>query len=152
MKDYLEENLSIEEDDEILGIIWKTAQKYKLKIYNEKKLKTVKTVRIEDADTMIYDTYKVEETKLQNVKDILHPFSQDEKTTIVNELNNLLDALCLMEIKRTLTFNEKLVFVLVYMEEMTRSATANLLQVQRKTIYNRCKCIDRKVQKELYRR
>lgn len=143
MKDYLKEKLSEEEDNEIRGIICKTAQKHKLKVYEERQRGIE---NIENHDSAINDTYKVEEQLLKD-RDILHPFLKQEKLILVNKLDNLLEGLELSEIKRTLTFNEKLVFVLVYMHELSQSLVAKLLGVQRKTIYNRCKSIDKKIQR-----
>ncbi|MCI9038864.1 MAG: hypothetical protein HFJ29_03180 [Clostridia bacterium] len=146
MKDYLKENLSKGEDDEIRGIIWKTAQKYKLNIYHRKKMKME---CIDNIDGPVSDTYKIEENQLLNIEGGLHPFLEEEKLVLVNKLDNLLDDLELSGIKRTLTFGEKLVFVLVYVHKVSQSLAAKLLKVQRKTIYNRCKSIDKKVKGEI---
>ena len=83
MKDYLKENLSKGEDDEIRGIIWKTAQKYKLNIYHRKKMKME---CIDNIDGPVSDTYKIEENQLLNIEGGIAPFFRRRKISISKQI------------------------------------------------------------------
>lgn len=142
-KDYLKEKLSKEEDTEILGIIWQTIKKHKIQMYNKKKEKMLNLI---DIDECVNDIYTVEKPLLIKFSGVLQPFSDIQKIAIVNKLDELLDDFDLTKLKRTLTFDQKLVFVLIYAENLTKRDTARLLRVRRRTIYNRCKAIEKKIE------
>lgn len=143
MKDYLKEELSVNEQAEIISIIWRVARKYKLKLYNEQK----RSIRIvEELDLAIEDLYEFNNFNYLEYKTILTPLVEDEKTAIVNQLNMLMDELSLFNLKRALTFNEKLVFFLFFVQKYRTTEVMELLAVDRKTIYNRRKSIEMKIQ------
>lgn len=71
---------------------------------------------------------------------------EDQKTAIVNQLNMLMDELSLFNLKRALTFNEKLVFFLFFIQKYRTTEVMELLAVDRKTIYNRRKSIQMKIE------
>lgn len=143
MKDYLKEELSVNEQAEIISIIWRVARKYKLKLYNEQK----RSIRlVEELDLAIEDLYEFNNFNYLEYKTILTPLVEDEKTAIVNQLNMLMDELSLFNLKRALTFNEKLVFFLFFVQKYRTTEVMELLAVDRKTIYNRRKSIEMKIQ------
>ena len=144
MKDYLKEKLTQEERLLILGIIWKVARKYKVKYYNEQKKYCG---IIDNIDLSIEDTYTFYKCNLQSEILSLSPLTDEQKCDIVMEFDSLLRESCLFELIRTLTFNEKLVFFLFYLEEYKNMEVAALLNNAERTILNRRKSIDNKIKK-----
>lgn len=143
-KDYLKENLSDEERAELTSIIWRVAKKHKLKMYAQQK----KTVCMnEDIDLPIVDKYNFGDLDLQSCIRPLVPLTEVEKTNIVNKLNMLMDELWLFDLKRALTFNEKLVFFLLSVERYKGVDVMKLLCIDKKTVYNRRKSIESKISK-----
>lgn len=144
MKDYLKEDLSVEERAELTSIIWRVAKKHKLKVYAQQK-RTVGL--IEDIDLPIEDNYNFDDFNFQSCSRSLNPLTEIEKTNIVNKLNMLMDELWLFDLKRTLTFSEKLVFFLLSVERYKIVEVIKLLSLSQKTIYNRRKSIESKINK-----
>lgn len=144
MKDYLKEDLSIEERAELTSIIWRVAKKHKLKVYAQRK-RTVGL--IEDMDLPIEDNYDFDDFGLQSCSRDLSPLTEVEKTNIVNKINMLMDELWLFDLKRTLTFNEKLVFFLLSVERYKGVEVMKLLSITKMTVYNRKKSIASKISK-----
>lgn len=142
MKDYLKESLSDEEKAELTSIIWKVAKKHKLKIYDQQK-KTVSM--IENLDLQIEDEYNFYDFNLENRNNIFDPLTETQKTNIVNKLNMLMDELWLFDLKRALTFNEKLVFFLLSVERLKGVEVMKLLSITKMTVYNRKKSIETKI-------
>lgn len=141
-KDYLKENLSDEERAELTSIIWRVAKKHKLKMYAQQK----KTVCMnEDIDLPIVDKYNFGDLDLQSCIRPLVPLTEVEKTNIVNKLNMLMDELWLFDLKRALTFNEKLVFFLLSVERYKGVDVMKLLSITKMTVYNRKKSIAAKI-------
>lgn len=112
-KDYLKEKLSDYERTELISIIFRVAKKYKLKLYN--KLKREMLV-IDELDLRVEDTYNFDESLSRNYKDALCPLNDEEKDNIVKQLNILMKEVRLCNLKKTLTYNEKLVFFLIFIE------------------------------------
>ena len=75
------------------------------------------------------------------------PLTDEQKCDIVMEFDSLLRESCLFELIRTLTFNEKLVFFLFYLEDYKNMEVAALLNNSERTILNRRKSIDNKIKK-----
>lgn len=144
MKDYLKEELTQEERLIILGIIWKVARKYKRKYYIEQKRFCE---IIDNIDLGKEDNYTFYKYNSQNRIVSLTPLTDEQKCNIVMEFDSLLRELCLFELIRTLTFNEKLVFFLFYLEEYKNMEVAALLNNAERTILNRRKSIDNKIKK-----
>ncbi len=144
MKDYLKEKLTQEERLTILGIIWKVARKYKRKYYNEQKRYCE---IIDNIDLAIEDTYTFYKYNLQSEILSLTPLTDEQKCDIVMEFDSLLRESFLFELIRTLTFNEKLVFFLFYLEDYKNMEVAALLNNSERTILNRRKSIDNKIKK-----
>lgn len=144
MKDYLKERLTQEERLIILGVIWKVARKYKRKYYIEQK-KYCEI--IDNIDLVTEDTYTFYKYNSQSKIVSLTPLTEEQKCDIVMEFDSLLRELCLFELIRTLTFNEKLVFFLFYLEEYKNMEVAALLDNAERTILNRRKSIDNKIKK-----
>ena len=142
MKDYLKEDLSVEEKAEIISIIWRVARKYKYKRFKENENKMT---LIEELDLTIEDTYNFNKIDYQVLRGVLSPFTEEQKTSVVRQLNMLMDELTLFDLKRTLTFNEKLVFFLINVENYKSTEVMKLLSVSRKTVYNRQKSIEKKI-------
>ena len=144
MKDYLKEKLTQEERLIILGLIWKVARKYKRKYFLEQKRYCE---IIDNIDLQVEDTYTFYTFNSQRDIVSLTPLTDEQKCDIVMEFDSLLRESCLFELIRTLTFNEKLVFFLFYLEEYKNMEVAALLNNAERTILNRRKSIDNKIKK-----
>ena len=139
-KNYLECSLTIDEIKEIKGIIWTIVLNFKHKISEEK---NQMNELMDDIELIHNDTYNFDVLKLNIGK--ISVITENQKTEIVNYLNNLMDEVCMFELKRALTFNEKLVFFFIYMEKLKAKETQYILQVSKKTIYNWQVSIDKKI-------
>lgn len=144
MKDYLKEKLTQEERLIILGLIWKVARKYKRKYFLEQKryCEIIDNIDLQVEDTYTFYTYNSQRDIVS-----LTPLTDEQKCDIVMEFDSLLRESCLFELIRTLTFNEKLVFFLFYLEEYKNMEVAALLNNAERTILNRRKSIDNKIKK-----
>lgn len=144
MKDYLKEKLTQEERLIILGLIWKVARKYKRKYFLEQKryCEIIDNIDLQVEDTYTFYTYNSQRDIVS-----LIPLTDEQKCDIVMEFDSLLRESCLFELIRTLTFNEKLVFFLFYLEEYKNMEVAALLNNAERTILNRRKSIDNKIKK-----
>ena len=144
MKDYLKEKLTQEERLIILGLIWKVARKYKRKYFLEQKryCEIIDNIDLQVEDTYTFYTYNSQRDIVS-----LTPLTDEQKCDIVMEFDSLLRESCLFELIRTLTFNEKLVFFLFYLEEYKNMEVAALLNNAERTILNRRKPIDNKIKK-----
>lgn len=144
MKDYLKEKLTQEERLIILGLIWKIARKYKRKYFLEQKryCEIIDNIDLQVEDTYTFYTYNSQRDIVS-----LIPLTDEQKCDIVMEFDSLLRESCLFELIRTLTFNEKLVFFLFYLEEYKNMEVAALLNNAERTILNRRKSIDNKIRK-----
>ena len=146
MKNYLKEALSDEEKAELTSIIWRVAKKYKILLYKQQK-RNVSI--IDELDLIVEDDYNFDNPNIQDLKGKVAPLTKSQKTDIVNKLNMLMDDLCLFELKRTLTFNEKLVFFLLLVERFRGVEVMKLLSISKMTVYNRRKSIENKINKVL---
>lgn len=144
MKDYLKENLTQEERLILLGLIWKVARKYKRKNFLDKKRYCE---IIDNIDLPVEDTYTFYTYNSQRGLVSLIPLTDEQKCDIVMDFDSLLRESCLFELIRTLTFNEKLVFFLFYLEDYKNMEVAALLNNSERTILNRRKSIDNKIKK-----
>ena len=144
MKNYLTEELSEDEKNEIIGIIKMTAKNFK---YQKIRRKYIEPLFLDDLEIAYYDKYLFDSYNFKNYKDNKYPISEKEKTDIVNKLNILMDDLGLFELKRALTFNEKLVFFFSYMYKdiYTFKDVAFLLSITERTIYNRRESLKAKI-------
>lgn len=102
---------------------------------------------IEDIDLPIEDNYNFDDFGLRSCSRDLSPLTEVEKTNIVNKINMLMDELWLFDLKRTLTFNEKLVFFLLSVERYKGVEVMKLLSITKMTVYNRKKSIASKISK-----
>ena len=143
MKNYLEEKLTQEERLIIFGVIWKTARKFKNKYFVEKKCYCE---LIDNLDLSVEDVYTFYTYNSQGRIMSLAPLTEAQKCDVVTDFDSLSRELCLFELIRTLTFNEKLVFFLFYIEEYKNIEIAKLLNITDRTIRNRKKSIDKKIE------
>lgn len=141
MKNYLNDKLSEEEKKEIVGIIWMTVKNYKFKQYEKQRFEVP---LIENIDLPYDDSYNFDDF---NFKDYYNPLTKDEKIDIIEQLDSIIDKLCLFQLKRMLTFNEKLVSFFVFTKTYTNTKISYLLSLDRKTIYNCKKSIKNKFEK-----
>ncbi len=102
---------------------------------------------IDNIDLQVEDTYTFYTYNSQRDIVSLTPLTDEQKCDIVMEFDSLLRESCLFELIRTLTFNEKLVFFLFYLEEYKNMEVAALLNNAERTILNRRKSIDNKIKK-----
>lgn len=144
MKDYLKEKLSKEEELVLYAIIWNNSRLYKERIYQKKK---ITYELIDNIDKQVEDTYTFYTSKSQEAIVPFRTLNDKQKCDIVMDLDSLLRELCLFELIGTLTFNEKLVFFLFYVEDFRNGEIAKLLNNTEKTILNRRKSIDKKIDK-----
>lgn len=144
MKDYLKEKLTQEERLILLGLIWKVARKYKRKNFLEKKryCEIIDNIDLSVEDTYTFYTYNSQRSLVS-----LTTLTDEQKCDIVMDFDSLLRESCLFELIRTLTFNEKLVFFLFYLEDYKNMEVAALLNNSERTILNRRKSIDNKIKK-----
>lgn len=89
---------------------------------------------------IVNDTYNFvsKNSKTEMLRGILtlEPYSEHEKEKIVETLDNILKELEISRHIASLTFNEKLVVFLLYLEGYNVNQVATLLNVNRKTICN----------------
>ena len=153
MKDYLRDDLSDEEKSFIYGIIRKTSLKF---IRNLIKIKQNEILYLDSDDApeelLIDDNSnnfvdKILESKILRGISDLKIFSKYEKEQIVKTLENIALEAGLKKFITPLTFNEKLVVFLLYVENYQVNEVATLLDVTRMSIWKRQKSIKRKIEK-----
>lgn len=152
MKDYLKDSLSNEEERYIYGIINKTVLKY----FRESDNKIENgSISIDDENfpeelLAIDDKYnlvnKILDTKILRDICALKPYSQYEKEKIVETLDSMASELGLSMFIKPLTFNEKLVVFLFYIENYQVNEVATLLNISRIAVWKRDKSIKNKIQ------
>lgn len=142
MKNYLTEPLTKEEKKEIKAIIWMAARSFN---YKKSTKKDFPTELIDSLNLTYNDLYEFEDYKFDDYRDRMTPLTETEKTEIVSKVNILMDNLCLYEFKRALTFNEKLVFFFIFMENYKAKDVQFLLSACKKTIYNRQESVKNKI-------
>lgn len=142
MKNYLKEELTQEERLIIIGVIWKISRKFKMLYYKERKR------YCEFNDTVcipIEDTYQFSTNNVKIDMGLSCPLTNEQKCNIVMNLDSMLRELGLFEMIGTLTVNEKLVFFLFFIEDYKNFEIALLLENTEKTIFNRRKSIEKKI-------
>ncbi len=142
MKDYLKEELTQEERLIIIGVIWKISRKFKMLYYKERKR------YCEFNDTVcipVEDAYQFSANNVKIDMRLSCPLTDEQKCNIVMNFDSLLRELGLFEMIGTLTFNEKLVFFLFSIEDYKNFEVALLLKNTEKTIFNRRKSIEHKI-------
>ena len=145
MKNYLKEDLSEDEESEVKGIIWMVVRNYNSK--KNQKLGVEMTLD-DEISLSCQDLYAFEELVFRDYRDYTRPLAESEKNEIVNKLNMIMDEVRLSDLKRTMTFSEKLVFFFLFVEKYKANQVMLLLDSSRKTIYNRKKSIE-KIIKEM---
>lgn len=153
MKNYLKEPLSDEEQKIIYGIIKKASLKF-IREYtkvkeNEVLLLDRRNVSEEDlADTTNFEFVdRILENKI--LKDVyeLKPCSRYEKEKIVETLELIALESGLMRFITPLTFNEKLVVFLLYIDHYQVNEITILLNTSRMSIWRRDKSVKKKISK-----
>lgn len=151
MKDYLKEPLSDEERAFVYGVIRKASLKFIREYTKVKDNEVLLSDRIsvpEDklADTTNYDFVdKILENKILRDISALKPYSKYEKEKIVETLEKIALDSGLMRFITPLTFNEKLVVFLLYIENYQINEITILLQTSRMAIWRRDKSIKKKI-------
>lgn len=153
MKDYLKEDLSQEERSFIYGIIRKTSLKFArvINVIKEREFlslddeDTSKEFLIDNNSCAFVDT--VLDTKIQRDISALKPYSQYEKETVVKRLEKIAKNYGLEKFIIPLTFNEKLVVFLLYIENYQIKEISILLNITRIAIWKRHKSIKNKFNK-----
>lgn len=150
-KNYLEEELSINEKHYLKSAIKKAFLRFLVyeEVDNKIKLYSFEDEYIHDQLPMVVDEYFVDEkiniidSWSNNVK-----YSLEQKIICVSRLEDIAVDLGVDKYLRTLTFNEKLVFFLLEIENFQIYKIAYLLDVTPKTIYNRHQSAKNKIEKE----
>ena len=151
MKDYLKEPLSDEERAFVYGVIRKALLKFIREYTKVKDNEVLLSDRIsvpEDklADTTNYDFVdKILENKILRDISALKPYTKYEKEKIVETLEKIALESGLMRFITPLTFNEKLVVFLLYIENYQINEICILLEVTRMAIWKRDKSIKKKI-------
>lgn len=152
MKNYLKEELSNDEKAYIYGIIRNSALKYKrdlLKIKkNEEFLEDTSDIK-ESLFAMQNEELleKILETKILKNINSLKTYTSYEQEKIVEMLDNIASKSNLNEYIKPLTFGEKLVVFLLYLENYQVNEVAILLGVSRMAIWKRDKSLKNKINK-----
>lgn len=151
MKDYLKEMLSDDEKAYIYGIIEKTSYKFMKGIYKVKQNETLclSDESINEDLLCSEDSFNIIDKILENkiLRDVsaLNPYTQYEKEKTVQILDNFALEAGLESFIAPLTFNEKLVVFLLYIENYQVNEVAILLGVTRMAIWKRDKSIKNKI-------
>lgn len=153
MKDYLKEALSQEERSFVYGIIRKTSLKFARGV-NVIKEKEILSLDDEDiSEEILIDSNscdfieKVLDTKILRDISVLKPYSQYEKEKAVETLEKIAKNYGLEKFIIPLTFNEKLVVFLLYIENYQINEISTLLNITRIAIWKRDKSIKNKFNK-----
>ena len=153
MKDYLNEPLSNEERAFVYGVIRKASLKF-IREYtkvknNEVLISDRENVSEEWAGITNFDFVdRILENKILRDISALKPYSKYEKDKIVETLEKIALDSGLMRFIAPLTFNEKLVVFLLYIENYQINEICILLQVTRMAIWKRDKSIKKKINME----
>ena len=153
MKDYLKEPLSNEEKSFVYGIIRKSSLKFireYTKVKNNEVLLSDKEGLSEDdlADTTKLDLIdKILDNKILKDISVLKPYTQYEQEKIVETLEKFAFESGLLRFITPLTFNEKLVVFLLYVEKYQVNEICILLNVSRMAIWRRDKSLKKKISK-----
>lgn len=150
MKNYLKENLSNDEKAYIYGIIRKSALKYTRELLRIKKNEEFlddsseikESLFVEQNDELLE---KILETKILKDINSLKTYTVYEKEKIVEMLDNVASKSGLNEYLKPLTFGEKLVVFLLYLENYQVNEVAQLLGVSRMAIWKRDKSLKNKI-------
>lgn len=152
MRDYLKDPLSNEEERYIYGIINKTI----LKCFRESSKLEKENISIDDEAfpeelLAVEDKYnlvnKILGTKIIRDISALKPYSKYEMKKIVDTLESIVAETGLSMFIAPLTFNEKLVVFLLYIENYQVNEVAVLLNTTRMSIWRRDKSIKKKISK-----
>ena len=153
MKDYLKEPLSNEEKSFVYGIIRKSSLKFireYTKVKNNEVLLSDKEGLSEEdlADTTKLDLIdKILDNKILKDISVLKPYTQYEQEKIVETLEKFAFESGLLRFITPLTFNEKLVVFLLYVEKYQVNEICILLNVSRMAIWRRDKSLKKKISK-----
>ena len=150
MEDYLKENLSNDEKAYIYGIIRKSALKYTRELLRIKKNEEF----LDDSNEIKESLFSVQndellekilETKILKDINSLKTYTAYEQEKIVEMLDNIASKSDLNEYLKPLTFGEKLVVFLLYLENYQVNEVAQLLGVSRMAIWKRDKSLKNKI-------
>lgn len=150
MKDYLKENLSNDEKAYIYGIIRKSALKYTRELLRIKKNEEF----LDDSNEIRESLFSVQndellekflETKILKDINSLKTYTAYEQEKIVEMLDNIASKSDLNKYLKPLTFGEKLVVFLLYLENYQVNEVAQLLGVSRMAIWKRDKSLKNKI-------
>lgn len=144
MKNYLKEKLSREEELILYGLIWNVSRLYRSRYY-QKSNKEFEL--IDNIDKPIEDTYIFYTSKSQEIIVPCKQLNDKQKCDIVMDLDSLLRELGFFELIRTLTFNEKLVFFLLYIKDFKVVEIAKIVGATERTIHNRKKSMQEKIER-----
>lgn len=153
MKDYLKESLSNDEEKYLIGIINKTVLKFFRESSNnfEKESISIDNDDFPEEMLSVDDKYnlvnKILETKILRDISTLKPYTKYEQEKIVETLEGIAKEAGLSMFITPLTFNEKLVVFLFYIEGYQVNEVATLLDVTRMAIWKRDTSIKRKIKK-----
>ena len=155
MKDYLIEKLTDDEVRYIRGIIRNTVNTYMKNYYNvsENELLGINDNLIGEniIDNKNYDEdnfiNKILDKKILRDTSALQPYSKYEQEKIVDLVDEYALNCGLEHFIAPLTFNEKLVVFLLYMQDYQVNEIAILLNIDRSSIWRRDKSIKKKIMK-----
>lgn len=152
-KNYILEELTIEEIKYIRAIIWKTARRCKKEEYIRNKIegKSIFDKDIKQRLLIVEDKYAYRDDDLLNclikTEGDLRPYTIAEKNTIVSILDKITFESKLNKYIKQLTYDEKLVAFLLFIKEFKVNEVAKLLNISRYAVSRRKIRIKEKIKK-----
>ena len=154
-KNYIVEDLTMEEVKYIRGIIWNSARKYRNKEYKKNE---IEGVSIFDLD--INQRFLIVEDEYNFLSSILlsdytknelelRPYNEEEQDRIVAELDKIAYEAELNKYIEQLTDKEKLVVFLLFFKQYRVNEVAKLLDINRHTVKYRINRIKEKIRREI---
>lgn len=149
-KDYLVEELSEDEEKYIICAINKAFLSSIRKYSEEKNIKkySIDNINIQQELPVKEDVYFEESLNQDEFLDSSQVYSKEQQDICVQKLENLALQFGVERYLRTLTYNEKLVFFLSEIKEISYRKQAKLISMNRETIGNKHKSAKQKIKEE----
>lgn len=149
-KDYLVEELSEDEEKYIICAINKAFLNSIRKYSEEKNIKkySIDNINIQQELPVKEDVYFEESLNQAELLDSSQVYSKEQQDICVQKLESLALQFGVERYLRTLTYNEKLVFFLSEIKEISYRKQAKLISMNRETISNKHKSAKQKIEEE----
>lgn len=149
-KNYLVEELSEDEDKYIICAINKAFLSSIRKYSEDKNIKkySIDNINIQQELPIKEDVYFEESLNQDDFWDSSQVYSKEQQDICVQKLESLALQFGVERYLRTLTYNEKLVFFLSEIKEISYRRQAKLISMNRETIGNKHKSAKQKIEEE----